>query len=116
MPSAYMVYLEHGDTIEEDFDTGEQAALFIALFRYGNYGEVADFKDRAMKLLFRRMLVQFDKGTESWEAQTMSGLYGLYKREANKRKEEVLEFEEWADRELTNFESLYDPIGDPFEE
>lgn len=98
-----LFYLEHLDTLE-DFSDEEAGQILKAALLYGKNGEITDFKERGLKILFRRIREQIDNGANSWEWDTMHSFWGPYKREAKKNGEEVLEFEDWAEREIKNFE------------
>ena len=96
-----LFFLEHLDTLEE-FTDEEAGQLLKATLRYGKSGEITEFKERGMKILFRRIREQIDVGAEKWEEDAMRSLYGPYKREAQK-KGDFLKFDDWAARELRDF-------------
>lgn len=107
-----LFFLEHLDALEE-FTDEEAGQLLKAALRYGKRGEITEFEDRAMKILFRRIREQIDGGAAKWEEDAMRSIYGPYKREAKKNGEEPLVFEDWAEDELRSIARMDD---DPFAE
>lgn len=75
-------------------DTGR---LFIAMLQYGRDGTAPDFGDSAgLNIAWNFIRPKIDRDNASYNKAVLKSRYGVYKREAKKRREALLTFDEWC--------------------
>ena len=93
-----MVYFELLDALE-DYNAEEAGQLFLAMLRYGQYGELPEFADRGMRTLWMSTKRKIDMDNRSYEQACCNRRYSTYVREAKKRGETILDRDEWEIRQ-----------------
>ena len=93
-----MVYFELLDALE-DYNAEEAGQLFLAMLRYGQYGELPEFADRGMRTLWMSTKRKIDMDNRSYEQACCNRRYSTYVREAKKRGETILDRDEWERRQ-----------------
>lgn len=93
-----MVYFELLDALE-DYNAEEAGQLFLAMLRYGQYGELPEFADRGMRTLWMSTKRKIDMDKRSYEQACCNRRYSTYVREAKKRGETILDRDEWEIRQ-----------------
>lgn len=74
-------------------DTGR---LFIAMLQYGREGTSPDFEDSTgLNIAWSFIRPKIDRDSESYSKAVLKSQYGVYKREAIKRGDTLLSFDEW---------------------
>lgn len=93
-----MVYFELLDALE-DYNAEEAGQLFLAMLRYGRYGELPEFADRGMRTLWMSTKRKIDMDNRNYEQACCNRRYSTYVREAKKRGETILDRDEWEMRQ-----------------
>lgn len=88
-----IIYFDRWEPILE-LDNDTVATLLRAAVSYSKTGEWPEL-DGITQTIFKMLRTDIDKDDESYLNRQLSGLYGVYKREANKTGEEVMCFDEW---------------------
>ena len=73
----------------------ERGALFDAILNYGEFGVIPQFEGM-LGVAWDFIQPKLDKDRERYEAQCAKSRYAAYTREAKKREEIPLSFEEWS--------------------
>lgn len=91
-----LIYFEVLDSIEE-LDLESRGILFSAILKYGRDGTLPDFEANvALKVLWPLIRSRIDASSESYEQSRLKSVWGVYKREATKRGDEVIPFDRWV--------------------
>lgn len=81
--------------------------LFVAILRYGKYGEIPDFsQSEGLNVAWNFVRPRIDRDKDRYAERILRNTYGLYKRESNRRGEEPLSFESW-------YQKIYLPTLEP---
>lgn len=72
----------------------EQGQLFHAILNYGEFGVIPDFQGM-LGIAWDFIQPRLDRDRERYEEQCMKSRYAAYTREAKKRDEIPLSFEDW---------------------
>jgi len=84
--------------------------LFIAMLQYGRDGIVPDFGDSAgLNIAWNFIRPKIDRDNANYDRAVLKSRYGAYKREAVKRGEVPLDFDEW----FQTLQSASAPIMSP---
>lgn len=78
-----VVYLDLLPSLEE-YTPEEVGMLFLAILRYGEFGELPSFEDRGLRVLWREIQAKIDRDNAKYMQKVLDGAYGAYKRECEK--------------------------------
>lgn len=74
----------------------QQGQLFRAILNYGAYGSIPDFQGM-LGIAWDFIRPRLDRDRQRYEEQCAKSRYAAYTREAKKREEIPLSFEEWSE-------------------
>lgn len=101
-----MVYFDTLDMlVDGEYSKEEAGELFFAILQYGRYGDITQFRDRGMKVMFKDLMYKIDRDGEKWAKETLGSVYGSYKKKTLKADPDaqVIDYEEWVEKELAAF-------------
>ena len=92
------------------------ATLIRAVIEYAHYGSVPTF-DGILKIAWETLKPRIDADGERYKNQIDQRSYAVYSREAQKRGESVISFEQWKrsradDRPISTDNDRYQPTSD----
>lgn len=92
-----MVYFDDVLPSLECLSVGDVGRLFIAMLRYGRDGMSPDFGDSAgLSIAWNFIRPKIDRDKANYDKSVLKSRYGAYKRDAGKRGEVPLDFDEWC--------------------
>lgn len=90
----FMVYLDILGSLEE-YTHEELGMLFLAMCKYAKYGEVPQFNDKALRVIWNLIQPKIDYDNYRYKTMCLNNEYKTYKREAKKDDAEPLELVDW---------------------
>lgn len=78
-----MVYFDLLPQLEE-YSPEEVGGLFLAMLRFGLYGEIPIFEDRGMRIIWREIQYKIERDNAKYQQRVIDGAYGAYKRDLDK--------------------------------
>ena len=107
----FMLYFDLVDALQS-LDDVQAGQLFKALMAYAQTGEVRELTGLA-DFAFRFARPRIDRDAEIYREKCRKNAYAVYVREAQRRREQPLEYEEWSTRSSDDIER-YPTITQPF--
>ncbi len=91
-----MIYFDDTLPALDCLSLEEAGRLFKGMLEYGRSGTLPDFHDSVgLNVAWSFIRKKIDRDNESYEKSILKSKYGVYKREAQKRKEDPLPFDDW---------------------
>lgn len=92
-----VVYFDVLDILDELTDE-ESGQLFRAILKYAATGEIPEFSDRGLRMIWKEQQRKIDRDIEKYEEKCVKSAYSTYCRECKRAEIEPLAFEEWRAR------------------
>ena len=90
-----MVYFDLLPQLEE-YSAEEIGQLFLAMLEFGAFGAVPMFDDRGMRIIWREIQGKIERDNGKYQQRILDGAYGAYKRETEKKGQELLSKDDWT--------------------
>ena len=79
-----IVYLDLLPQLEE-YSSEEAGELLFAILRYAEYGEIPEFEDRGLRVIWREVRAKIDRDNEKYKTRVQDGAYGAYVKDCQRR-------------------------------
>lgn len=79
----------------EQLDPADAGTLFVSAMRYGRYGDVPTFQNPVVSVIWPFVKSAVDRDAESYNNKTAQRRYAVYVREAKRKDESPMSFDEW---------------------
>lgn len=97
----------------EQLDPADAGTLFVSAMRYGKYGDMPTFQNAVVSVIWPFVKSAVDRDAETYSNKMAQRRYAVYVREAKRKDEPPMTFDEWkVSADIENERSIIPMISD----